>query len=270
MRTSLPLFLLFLLPFCAHAQDSDQILAEGKTLFYLEKASWYGTDYYLANFPDQRDKIGGYLSYVQDNKVVNIFYSRFDRQEILARMYFAANPDQTPIEVDTLNHTATPHEVELITLRHDALDRVSTNEDGFFSYYENTSFNTIPLITGKTKKVYIITAPRNSGVVLLGNDYLLEYNGKLKLKSKTKIHNSLIELPIMNDGDNKAISAMHSHVNSKYIDATDICTLLLYKDYVSWEQHIVISKKQVSLFNLKTETLTVISRKVWDSIGANE
>ena len=48
----------------AQKPDSEAILQEGKLLYRLEKAAWYSTDHFLANFQDKRNSIGGYLSYV--------------------------------------------------------------------------------------------------------------------------------------------------------------------------------------------------------------
>jgi hypothetical protein len=55
----------------------DLILKEGTFLYRLEKASWYGTDNFLAYFPDLGDSTGGYLSYETDGNFINtIFFSR--------------------------------------------------------------------------------------------------------------------------------------------------------------------------------------------------
>ena len=42
---------------------------------------------------------------------------------------------------------------------------------------------------------------------------------------------------------------------------------ILYKDFVEWKQHIVISKKEVSIFDLEKELLFTMKRKVWDKIS---
>jgi hypothetical protein len=82
------------------------------------------------------------------------------------------------------------------------------------------------VITHDERKVYSITGPQASGVVLIGNDYLFKYDCDNKFISKEKIHNSLIELPAKMDSDQEAVATMHSHVISDIIDPTDICTLL--------------------------------------------
>lgn len=273
MKTLLTLMLTLLIGgLYAKKPDSEKILKEGKLLYRLEKASWFGTDDFLANYPDKRDSIGGYLSYATpDNMINTIFFSRYNPNHILIRYHFDSLPVQTPISVDTYQKKATSIEEDLIAIRQDAIDKISENSDGFFTFYEETSLNPIPLITEKEKKVYILTGPQVSGVVLIGNDYLLSYDEKNNFIEKRKIHNSLIQTPYKSDSEeNKIKTTYHSHVNSEVIDPTDICTLLLYKDYVEWKQHYVISKDYVSIFDLEKEQLVILTKKAWDKMNGNK
>ena len=97
------------------------------------------------------------------------------------------------------------------------------------------------------------------------------YNKNNKFKGKEKIHNSIIQLESRSNKPKiKFEQTIHSHVLSDYINSTDICTLLLYKDYVEWKKHIVISKKQVSIFDLEKESLFTMTRKAWDKVYSNE
>ena len=264
------LVLLLTLPLLAQKPGADEILAEGKLLYRLEKASWYGTDFFLANFPDQREAIGGYLSYEAENKqVVNIFFSREDPDQILARMYFAEIPEEYPVKVDKEKSTATEAEKALIGMRQATIQALTENKGEFFSFYEHTNPNPIPLISGSERKVYILTGPQMGGVLLLGNDYLLTFDKKNKLKKRKKIHNSLIQFPYgeeLKEGEKQDVG-MHSHVVSECIDPTDICTLLLYKDYTDWTQHIVMSEKYVSMFDIQKEELVILTRKAWEKIS---
>lgn len=262
---------LILIAFCisliTYGQDPDKILAEGKLLYRLEKASWNGTDDFLARFPGKRNLIGGYLSYESDNhKITNIFFSRENNDSLLVRYQFDSIPD-SPLQIDTANLEITEYEKDLIIIRQDAIQRISNNSDNFFTFYKNTSLNPIPLITDKEKKVFILTGPQVSNMVIIGNDYLLEYDKKNKLKNKIQIHKSLLQYPYKSDDpENKMESTYHSHIVSEYINSTDICTLLLYKDYVEWKQHYVISKKYVSIFDMEKENLVIITKKAWDKI----
>lgn len=254
-------------------KETDKILNEGKLLFRMEKGSWYGTDDMLARFITKKDSVGGYLSYETDeNKINTIFFSRFNPDDILIRYEFDSLPKPEPIKIDTLNHIATDLEKSLISIRQDARDKAySTNNDKFFSFYDNTSLNFIPLITEKERNVFVLTGPQVSGIVLLGNDYKLAYDKKNEFVKKEKIHNSILQFPYgSGDKENPTVSTIHSHILTDYISSTDICTLLLYKDYVEWNQHIVMSKDEVSIFDLKKESLFTMKRKAWEKIYNNE
>jgi hypothetical protein len=263
----LSFLLAFFLPFVALGQDSEEILAEGKLLYRVETASWKGTDDFLSRFSDKRDQIGGYVSYESETDgIITLFFSNQNPDSILVRYRFDRMLGSL-VEIDTVNTKVTAYEKDLIALQQDAARRISDNADGFFTFYENTSFNLVPLITKQSRKVYVMTAPQVSDVVILGNDYLLAYNKKNKLKSKTRIHESLLQYPYQSDKTGNIMkSTVHSHVVSPYIDATDICTLLLYKDYVEWKQHYVISETYVSIFDMEKEELLIMTRKAWDKI----
>lgn len=262
---------LILIAFCissiAYSQNSDEILAEGKLLFRLEKASWNGTDDFLARFPEKRNLIGGYLSYESDkHEIMTIFFGRENNDSLLVRYQFDSIPN-APIEIDTVDLKITSLEKNLIEIRQDAIQRISNNSENFFTFYENTALNLIPLITDKKKRVFILTGTQVSNVVIIGNDYLLEYDKKNRLKNKTQIHKSLLQFPYKSDNpENKMESTYHSHVVSDYINSTDICTLLLYKDYVEWTKHFVMSNKYVSIFDLEKENLAIMKRKAWEKI----
>jgi len=259
MKKFLILFFCFI-NFSAFSNDKtgSSILEEGKLLFRSEKASWYATDFFLENFKDKRDSIGGYLSYANNDKVISIFLNRFDSTKILVRLTFDSIPKQLPISIDFNNKIPTALELDLIKIRRDALSRVNKNPDGFFKFYKYTSMNPIPIINENGNRVFILTAPQNNGNVLLGNDYLLTYDSNKDFVKKEKLHNSLIPIPFKLK-DKSALKTMHSHILSDYITSTDICTLLLYKDFVEWKSHIVISANFVSIFNLDSETLEIMS-----------
>ncbi len=270
MRT---LFVLILLCFStssyAQNQDSNQILEEGKLLYRLEKASWYSTDHFLATFRSKIDSIGGYISYENDeHKVNSIYYSRFNPEQIFARYTFDSIPNQKPIVIDSEHLTATELEKNLITILNDARNKAMANEDGFFKFYKQSGLNFIPVISDQQRAVFVITGPKVANLVLLGNDYKLEYNNKNEFINKEKLHNSLISFKTNNLKEEYL--SMHSHVVTDLITSTDICNLLLYKNYVDWKKHIVISDDEVSIFDLQEESLVIMKREAWDTIYSDE
>lgn len=262
----------FSISLCGQNYDSKKILAEGKLLYRLEKGSWYGTDNFMENFAHKKEHIGGYLSYEAKGGYINtIFYDRNNPDNILARYKFDKTPQRDPISVDTLNSTASQMEKDLIAIRNDTQSRMVNNEDSLFVFYQNTQPNLIPVITKKEKKVYVITGSTTHGKVLLGNDYLLTYDQYNNLTDTKRLHNSLIELPYGSGDKVKPMAiTMHSHVVSDVIDPTDICTMLLYREFVEWNQHIVVSKDYVSIFILDQERLEIMTFDEWEKFNSKD
>lgn len=134
--------------------------------------------------------------------------------------------------------------------------------DTLFKTYKNTDLNLIPLIDGESRKVYVLTGPKQSGVVIFGNDYLLTFDTDNKLTAKKRLHKNII--PIYFESDDlkgmKVEGAMHSHLpeTGDFITATDICTLMLYSKFAKWKTHSVYSKKYLNVWNCETNELTVI------------
>lgn len=264
-RTGYVRILIFLIPLIIEIGcytsgiDTESILKEGKMLYRLENASWNATDHFFRHFKDEKDGIGGSLSYIgEDNRVYTIFWSRYDSSFIIARYIFDSLPGISPISVDIKNRAASAFEKNLIQIKQDAINRISKNEDGFFTSYKDTSFNLVPVVANKERKVFVLTAARTGKYVLIGNDYLLTYDNNNNLLKKEKLHNSLIQLSFKSEStSDAACTTMHTHILSDYITSTDICTLLLYKDFVEWKRHYVISKKYVSILDLEKESLSI-------------
>jgi hypothetical protein len=273
MRTWTTLILLFVASMgFAQSKEASQILEEGILLYFFEKASWHSTDDFLLRFPDKTNVIGGYVSYKgMKDTIVTIFYSNQSPIRILARYFYAGGQLETPVFIDTLNVAYSDKEGELMSMRDSAIARVSSNENKVYTYYENTNFNFVPIIHQKRRRVYILTAPVLPTVVLIGNDYRLTFDKKNRIKKEEKLHNSLLQFPYTSgDPEKKLESTRQSHVVSDLITPTDICTLLLYRDFVEWDTHYVISKKYVSIFNLKLFSLGVLTRKAWDNIAKGQ
>ncbi len=252
-------------------QKTDAILQEGKLLYQLEKAAWMGTESFLDRYNHLKESVGGYVSYKNEKgQLINLFYNKENPVRIVARFSFELNPEMILLRSDTLPSEATSYETDLITLRQDALRRISVNEEGFFSTYSNTRLNLIPLIQNHEKKLFIITGTKDKNVIYIGNDYLLHYNEKNELINKEKIHQSILQYPCKSGGGNQPASAtFHSHVSSEYITSTDICTLLLYKDQLEWRQHYVFGENHVSVFDLDHERLVVLTLEEWNKMKAS-
>lgn len=176
--------------------------------------------------------------------------------------------DLTKATVDITSRKLTSKEFDYFDLRNKTMNLI--NKDSIFEFYKNTGLNAIPVITKKEKKVYVLTGPKISGVVIFGNDYLINFNKKNEITSRKKLHNNIIVLEY--ESGEKTVTTMHNHneVTGDLITPTDICTLLLYGKFTNWRQHIVMGKNKVSIWNCEKESLFVMKRKAWDKIYNQE
>jgi hypothetical protein len=246
-------------------QSKDEILTEAYLLYNSEKASWHGTDIFLEKFPEKRNLIGGYLSYSEDNQHSCIFFDKAENPNLLAKLTFNENFNIEQIKIDTISRKLNTLEKNLFTIRKIALAEM--NKDTLFKQYKNTDLNPIPLISNKEKKVFVLTGPQISGVVIFGNDYLLTFDKNNKIKTKKALHKNIISIEY--NAETKSDITMHSHLKptSNLITSTDLCTIMLYEKYARWKQHIVVSKKNVSLWDCEKDVLLVMTKKAWEKTG---
>jgi hypothetical protein len=252
-------------------EEAQPIVAEGKLLYKSEMASWYGTDLFLENYK-ARENIGGYFSYSDNELARCIFFSKADNPKVIGTISFDSTYNTKTANVSMTEREFTRTENDLYEIRKLALTEI--NSDTLFKTYKNTNLNLIPLINGKDKKVYVLTGPQNSGVVIFGNDYLLTFDDNNKLLIKKQLHKNII--PAYYGGkeekDKQSVGAMHSHLpeTGQFMTATDICTLMLYGKFAKWEQHIVVSEKYMNIWSCKTDQLAVIPKDFVDKINKDQ
>ena len=258
---------LFLCGLMAQAQKSkaeEKVLAEAWLLYNSEKASWHGTDLFFERFPQKEGRIGGYFSYSEEKVHKCVFFDNDENPNVLATIAFDDNFIPEAASVDTISRKLTILEKDLFIIRQKAFEEIKT--DTLFKFYKNTNPNLIPLITGKEKKVYILTGPTVNGVVVFGNDYLLEFDKKNNLSSKKALHKNII--PIEYNEETEGATTIHNHQESTgdLITATDVCTLMLYGTYTNWKSHIVMSKNNVCIWDCSTSQLVVLTRDAWQKM----
>lgn len=247
---------------------SDSLYEEGSKLYKSEMASWYGTDIFLEKYKN-RQNVGGYFSYSDNSVAKCIFFSTGDPAKVIGTISFDSTYNVQNAQVDLTERDFTKNENELYTIRTASLKTI--NSDTLFKFYKNTNLNLIPLISNGQEKVYVLTGPKEDGVVIFGNDYLLTYNDKNELLDKKRLHKNIISINY-STGDTIIIATMHSHLpeTGDFITATDICTLMLYAKFAKWNQHYVISKNYVSIWDCNKNILAIMTKQAWDNINNNQ
>ncbi len=268
MKKKLLYLLLAFISMNSYAKDDATkgalpIVEEGKQLYKSEMASWYGTDLFLEHHKD-RSSVGGYFSYVDKDSARCIFFSKAESPKVIGTISFDTTYSIENALVDLSERDFSNNEKDLYALRKIALKEINT--DTLFKTYKNTSLNLIPLINGQGRKVYVLTGPQKTGVVIFGNDYLITYDKNNKLTEKKQLHKNII--PIFYDEKNVSAETMHSHLpeTGEYITATDVCTLMLYEKFANWKTHTVISRQYLNIWDCSTNKLEVIPRETAKNI----
>jgi hypothetical protein len=240
-------------------RQAQPIVEEGKRLFKSEMASWYGTDLFLELYKD-RENIGGYFSYSEGEKATCIFYSRGAQPRVIGTIIFDSTYNTKTANSNLEERDFTANETDIYQIRKLALE--SIRSDTMFKTFKNTGLNIIPLIEAGEKKVYVLTGPKEAGIVIFGNDYLLTFDKDNNLTGKKQLHKNIMWINTREktkDGE-KPVGAMHIHLpeTGDFITATDVCTLMLYENSSGWESHVVYSEKYMNIWNCKTNQLTVV------------
>lgn len=130
-------------------KQTQAIVEEGKKLYKSEMASWYGTDLFLEKY-NEKEKIGGYLSYTENEISKCIFFSKTDNPKVIGTMTFDETFNVQTAKVELEERELNETELELYQIRKTALKTI--NSDTIFKQYKDTSLNLIPLISNEKKK----------------------------------------------------------------------------------------------------------------------
>lgn len=254
-------FLMAASPYFAKGFDAEEALMEGKMLCALEKASLVAEGLVRSEFPDKRDEIGGYVSYSGGENIYAAFYDKDEPDAILFRFKFDSVPNRMPVSEEIGGSVSTPIEKKLISLRKAAVHEVVSNTWNFFRACDRSTFRFIPVIGKREDRVYILTSPVEDGYAFLGNDYMLVFDKKGGFVGRERLHEGVWKIPFKaKNPDNYMGTIVHGHDNSDLLLPTDICTILLYKEFAEWRKFQVVGTRHCYILQLATETLTV--RKV--------
>ncbi len=270
MKNLFTLITLFILVQNATAQTNalkkiaDNIKAEGEMLYRSEWASGHSTQIFSSRYGGKKQLSGGYFSYETGKEMTTIFFSKNDNPVVLATVKFGHGLDAFKYRIDTTTRKFTAVEKDFYAIRSKAAQAVSS--DTLFKFYENTSLNLVPIIKNGAKKVYVITGQTAPDEVLLGNDYLINFDKDNNIIKKTKLHNNLI--PLGTGGIDKIEASSHQHLGetSPYITATDICAFKLWKGKTTWVISFIVSAGYVSAWHFRDEFLEILTQAEFEKI----
>jgi len=248
--------------------ESNNILTEGIMLYKLEKAAWQSTDT-LKTLIEATD-ITGYVALFNNDKINVLYYKALSdtSYNILHTIEFDTTFNVNFLNVN--NNIRKPNQLELeyINLREGAYGILS-HFDGMYGTYRNTNKNIIILRVNDNFTIFSTTGTTETGIIPLGNDF--EFSSNLHEKNMDyvgKIHSNYIPLSVNNLPENVA-ATMHNHSwqSSKFITSTDICILLLYRDFIPVKKHIVFSRRYVSIFDIENCQLEIMTKKDYNKLS---
>lgn len=255
--------LVLLIAFQSFGQTSlspelQSTIEEGKHLFRLEKALWYGTNLLTDSF-HLINRTGVYILYTQENKTKAVFFSNDIKPKVVATFTFDSLLNIKTIITEVKDRKLTPLEADLLVMQQKALYELS--HDSLFKPYPYSNLDCLPIINNTERKVMIITSPTKEGRVIFGNDYSIKFNNSNQVISKKAIHSAAfpIRYGSIEINNKKVEGSMHRHDENTEpaITSTDICTLLSYASYARWKDYFVISKDMLSTWDCIKNQLIV-------------
>ncbi len=229
--------------------ESSQLLKKGVEYYKILKVN----ELTLKHVNKETDFV---FSYINDNQIISIVFSKNQKSDkILTSIIYS----------DSLT----------VTQKQDYARNASEKEKLFIKIYHNiySSSQYFPLpnefwviIERKNNLFYAYMTPRqnNTEKIILGHDFLFKYKLNGKFKDFKFLHNNPILLPLNNPVDSNVSLHTHSNRNSDFISVLDIAVILISKDRLEWDKHFVISKKFVSIFDVKNTTLSIEFRKEYE------
>jgi hypothetical protein len=132
------------------------------------------------------------------------------------------------------------------------------------------------VILKETIEFYGIAGSKSSNKIAFGGDFFMEYDLTLenKINKWDLIHRNIIPYDFSELKDKLSLidNLYHNHKGSTgdFITATDLCTMLLYKDFIPTNKFAVKSKHYYSEFNNETLDLNIYTNKFLSKVNKDE
>lgn len=236
-------------------QISNQILSEGIELYRNEHASWISTD----SVPEE-DKalINGYFTYWNGNNYISIYVDSTDQIALYQFFFQPAEGIELTLIKTLKNVPLTGLERNILSVRKKAIGIASWWYQQF-GYDQIVNPNAIIYRTSPQFEVYVIPGAKQSGLLPIGGDMRMVFKPDGELGKMDAIHNNLIPFEI--ETHEEIVYLAHEHrgkrLAKEYITATDVCTLLLYREFLKEEKHLTVHKKFVSEFYFNEPRLMI-------------
>ena len=240
-------------------------------MYRSELASWNSSDIVQNDLKDKIPNLGGYLSYNKGDETIAIYYDDSEEKKVIFEVTYANIKNfKNLFESNNVERAPTAFELRLIKAREYCQELVYNDKEEYFKHYSQTAYNFVTLFHDNSIVVYALTGPQISGYVALGNDYKFVFDKDDNFISKHRMHSGVKFLET--DDKEEATATIHNHnpAYSEIITETDLCTLMLYGPYCKWRKHFVVTNTYVSIWDMDTEELIVMTLDAWDKLTEKE
>ena len=244
----------------------DEILENGIAMYELERTTIYAAQA-MRDKGLSREGIYGHLSYRQGDTIKTIYFGPKKAGNTIRYTFEFPRPVELyNRRIDGSPRPPTERELKLINIHYQVNKQVKKNRK-FFRQNDSLGLNLVMLEDVDRILAYLLPNAPAEEIMPLGHDYELIFTPKGKLKSRRACHNNFIPIPTKSSSP-KGNAAMHRHEGDTcpYITASDICLLLLYRDFCTWQVHLVVSENYVSWFSMDDQKLQILPKEKFEEL----
>lgn len=207
------------------------ITRRGRDLAGYDAAAWHASDAVMAKKP-KPGSVTGYIAR-KTGKGWVVAFGRLDEKRAKYLVAYEATQGNAPDEFTA--QAFNPPKADTGFFRSAAVAAEAALKD-FTGHFEGEQrpYNVAVLPAEKDRLwVYFVPAPTKPGVWPLGGDvrYLMSADG-IKIHEKRQLHKSVIENEPPEDGDQKQVAGIHTHVLAEAPEDTDVFHVLTRKPAV--------------------------------------
>ncbi len=217
------------------------ITRRGRDLAGYDAAAWHASDAVMVKEP-KPGSVGGYIAR-KTGKGWVVAFGRLDEKKAKYLIAYEAAQGNRPEEFAV--EAFDPPKADTGFFR-SAARAIETALKDFTEHFEGEQrpYNVAVLPADKGEFwVYLVPAPTKPGVWPLGGDvrYLMSPDGT-KVNRKRQLHRSVIENEPPEDGDQKQVAGVHTHVLAETPEDTDVFHVLTRKPGVP---EMIVTKRFV-------------------------
>lgn len=249
MKQILPYILIFFAS-VAIGQDfeklSKEILTEGIELYRNERASWISTD----SVPEQdRELVNGYFTNKNGENYISIYVDKTDKNAVYKFTFQPVGDLEIQLTQTEKNIPLSTTEMNILKVRKKAAG-LSSMWYVQFGYTQIVNPNVIIYQTAPEFVVYVIPGAKQNGLLPIGGDLKMTFKPDGELDKLDAIHNNLIPFETHTPEETAYLGHEHrgKRLAKEYMTSTDVCTLLLYRNYLKENKHLSVHKRYISEF----------------------